>query len=67
MLYIVPIENGVLDIDYRDLQEGVQTTAETCHVRLRDGAEVRASWTEITEAEFNQAEVDMRLIEAPEE
>ena len=67
MLYIVPIENGVLDIDYRDLQEGVQTTAETCHVKLRDGAEVRESWTEITEADFVQAKVDMGLIEAVEE
>ena len=66
MFYIVPVESGVLDIDYRDLQEGLQTTAETCHVRLRDRAEKRASWIEITEVEFNQAKVDMGLIEAPE-
>lgn len=66
MFYIVLVENGKLDIDYRDLQEGVQTTADTCHVKLRDEAEVRESWTEITEAEFNQVKVDMGLIEAPE-
>ena len=64
--YIVPVNNGVLDIDYRDLQEGIHTNADTCHVRLRDGAEVRESWTEITEAEFLQAKVDMGLIEIPE-
>ena len=67
MFYIVPVTDGKLDIDYRDLQEGVQTTADTCHVRLRDGAEVRESWTEITEADFVQAKVDMGLIEAVEE
>ena len=59
--YIVPVNSGDLDIDYRDLQEGVQTTADTCHVKLRDGAEVRDSWAEITEAEFSQAKVDMGL------
>lgn len=66
MFYIVPVENGVLDIDYRDIQEGVQTTDHTCHVKLRDGAEVRESWTEIMEAEFIQVKVDMGLIEPPE-
>ena len=64
--YIVPVNNGVLDIDYRDLQEGIHTNADTCHVRPRDGAEVRESWTEITEAGFLQAKVDMGLIEIPE-
>lgn len=66
MYYIVPVTDGKLDIDYRDLQEGVQTTADTCHVRLRDGAEVRDAWTEITEADFTQAKVDLGLIEVSE-
>lgn len=56
--YIVPVTDGKLDIDYRDLQEGVQTTADTCYVKLRDGAEVRESWTVITAMEFQQAKVD---------
>ena len=66
MLFIVPVHSGVLDIDYRDLEEGVQTAADTCHVRLRNGAEVRESWMEITEAEFVQAKVDVGLLEPPE-
>ena len=53
MYYIVPVNAGRLDIDYTYLQEGIQTSASECYVMLREGAEVRASWQEITEEEFN--------------
>jgi len=53
--FIVSVDEGVLDIDYKYLLEGVQTTSENCHVKLQDGVTVRGSWTEITEAEFISA------------
>lgn len=59
MYYIVPVINGVLDIDYRDLIEGIQTATDTCHVRLRDGADVRGSWMAITADEFVIAKTQM--------
>lgn len=52
MYFIVPINNGFLDIDYTDLIEGIQTSATECYVKLRDQAEPRETWTVITEAEF---------------
>lgn len=52
--YIVPVNDGLLDIDYLYLQEGVQTSATECYVKLRDGAEPRETWQEITEEQFEQ-------------
>lgn len=61
--YKVPVVNGVLDIDYFFLQEGLQTAMDECYVRLKDGAEARPSWQAITEAEFN--EVKENLLNPP--
>lgn len=51
--FIVPIKDGLIDIDYSFLQEGVQSSSDHCYVSLREGFEVRESWQEITEEEFN--------------
>jgi hypothetical protein len=50
--FIVTIQNGSLDIEYHDMQEGIQTSATECYVKLRDQAEPRETWIAITEAEF---------------
>lgn len=52
MFYIVPVTNGVLDIDYDYLLEGIQTSENECYVKLREGVTARETWTEITEQEF---------------
>ena len=65
MLYVVPAVDGVLDIDYKDLQEGVQSSATECYVRLRDGAIVRPTWQVVTEQEFINAKEQMGLAESP--
>ena len=53
--FLVPVINGVTDIDYLYLLEGIQTKDGTqCYVKLRSGYVVRPSWQEITEDEFNQ-------------
>ncbi len=57
--YIVPVNSGLLDIDYLYLQEGVQASATECYVKLRDGAELRSTWQEITEEQFEQAKASM--------
>lgn len=59
--YIVPVNNGLLDIDYLYLQEGIQTSATECYVKLRDGATVRDSWQVITEDQFNQAKASLGI------
>jgi len=57
--YIVPVNNGILDIDYFFLAQGVQLSETECYVALRAGAEVRQSWQAITEEQFNTAKVNM--------
>ncbi len=52
MFYKVPVNDGMLDIDYEDLLEAVQLSPAEVYVRLGDAAAVRATWQEITEAEF---------------
>jgi len=51
----VAIKAGELDIDYRFLSEGIQISETEAYVCLRPGYEVRETWQEITEEEFNQA------------
>lgn len=48
----VPITNGVLDIDYRDMIEGINHNDYEAYVRLKDGVEVKDTWTAIAEDEF---------------
>jgi len=62
--FIVPVNNGLLDIDYADLVEGIQTTATECYVKLRDIAAIRDTWLVITEVEFNT--IKDNLFESPE-
>jgi hypothetical protein len=57
----VPVNDGVLDIDYDYLQEGVQISAVECLVLLRPGATVRPSWQAITVEEFNAAKEAMGI------
>lgn len=54
MFYKVPTNNGILDIDYSFLIEGVQISTTECYVKLKNNALVRDSWQEVTEEEFNQ-------------
>ena len=65
MHYKVSVVAGLLDIDYRDLQEGVQTSAAECYVRLRDGAAERPTWQAVTEQEFNDVKEQMGLVDPP--
>jgi hypothetical protein len=53
--FIVPVNSGVLDIDYEYLQEGIQTSDTQAYVVLREGFEIRATWQEITEDQFDGA------------
>lgn len=50
----VPILNGILDIDYKDMIEGISVGDNTAYVALHDDARVRESWEEVTEEEFRQ-------------
>ena len=64
MLYfVVPVNNGLLDIDYGDLIEGIQTSATECYVKLRDIATIRDTWQAITEEQFNT--IKNNLFEPP--
>lgn len=51
----VPVNDGVLDIDYLYLIEGVQTSEAVCYVNVRDDVSKRDSWEEVTEVDFLQA------------
>jgi len=62
--FIVPVNNGLLDIDYADLVEGIQTTATECYVKLRDIAAIRDTWLGITEEQFETVKANM--IQPPE-
>ena len=53
--YMVSVNNGVLDIDYEYLQEGIQINDTTAYVVLREGFTVRPTWQEITAEQLNQA------------
>lgn len=57
----VPIPNGLLDIDYRYLVEGINTNDSEAYVRLRDDVELRPTWVSITEDEFLAAFGGARL------
>lgn len=48
----VPINNGLLDIDYAFMENGIQVSENSCVVKLRPGYSLRPSWTAITEQEF---------------
>lgn len=63
MYYIVPVNNGMLDIDYADLIQGIQTSATECYVKLREQAEPRGTWTAIIEQEFESVK---QSLEPPE-
>lgn len=52
--FIVPVNDGLLDIDYYYLIEGIQISATQCYVALREGFTVRDTWEEITEEQFNE-------------
>ena len=53
--FIVPVNAGVIDIDYNYLVEGIQVLdCSQCYVKLAPGYTIRELWTEITEYEFNQ-------------
>lgn len=55
MFYRVPVNNGTVDIDYRDLQEGIQTSSGECLVKLRGDAAVRESWGVVAKEDFEAA------------
>ncbi len=50
--FVVSVSDGVLDIEYRDLIQGIQTSATECYVKLREQSEPRGTWIAITEQEF---------------
>ena|SRR5690625_2528538 len=53
MLYFkVPVIDGVMDIDYSYLSNGIGLNGEQAVVELREGADVRESWEPITKDEF---------------
>lgn len=64
MYFIVPVNNGLLDVDYEDLTEGIQTSETQCYVKLRGDFTRRDSWQEITEAEF-EAVIPPRPVPSP--
>lgn len=53
--YAIPKNNGSLDMDYRHLREGVQVNENSVYCAVDADAEVKESWKEITEEDFNQA------------
>lgn len=57
--YICPVTDGLLDIDYRDLQEGVQTSATECYVKLSDRTIPRDTWQETTAEAMEQVKADL--------
>lgn len=62
--YRVPVNNGEFDIDYLYLVEGVGVSDTEAYVKLREGFDIRESWQEITELEW-QAFKDSLLIAEP--
>ena len=50
--FSVPFANGKMDIDYLYLREAVYVAEDKSHVKVSDNAPKRATWTEITEQEF---------------
>jgi len=50
----VPVLNGLLDLDYEFLQEGVQINENEFIVLLREGFETREYWQPLTEREYLQ-------------
>lgn len=50
--FSVPFANGKMDIDYLYLREAVYIAEDKFHVKVSDNAPKRATWTEITEQEF---------------
>lgn len=51
--YKVPINQGILDINYDNLVEGIAISETEAVVVLRDSSEQRETWTSITEEQFN--------------
>lgn len=54
MYFRVPVNNGVMDIDYRLLIQGIGISGTEAIVNLHPDAIVRESWVSITEDEFNE-------------
>lgn len=52
MFFKVPVLNGVLDIDYKYLEQGIQVSETEAYVKLREGFMTRGSWVPITEVQF---------------
>jgi hypothetical protein len=51
MYYIVPVKDGIMDLDY-DFLEYSHIMADAAYVKMRPGYEERDSWTGMTEDEF---------------
>jgi len=58
---------GHLDLDYSTMREGISVSGYLAYCRLDQAAEVRESWTEITENEFNQVKSSVTLPPVPTE
>lgn len=55
MYQLVPINNGVLDIDYNDICEGITLSPTQAIVRLKDNAQVRGTWISQTIDQWHAA------------
>jgi len=62
--FVVPVNDGVLDIDYAYLAEGVQNSETSCYVELREGSTVRNTWQAITKEQFDTTKSS--IFEPPE-
>ena len=51
MFFIVPVLNGIMDIDY-NFVEYSHITTDAAYVKMREGYTQRASWVQITEEQF---------------
>lgn len=53
MYFSVPISpTGLLDIDYKYLDQGIVVSDAVAYVKLRQGYQARESWAAISEEEF---------------
>lgn len=65
MYYKVPINDGVLDIDYNFLEHGVGVSQTEAYVKLREGYTIRPSWQSITEEEWLLAQSNPEPEQSP--
>lgn len=59
MHYRISVTNGILDMEYENLQEAIQTSATEAYVRVCTDVEPRLSWVEITEDEWNTVKASL--------